>query len=153
MSVSRPALLLVTTILTVTGCTSTAAPSAATGVTDTTAPSSSAGAAVGDQAGQRFPDVTSASFESVDDGTTDFAVTVSSPYDTPERYADAIRVRNEDGTVYGETELTHDHADEQPFTRTVSGVQLATGVGSVVVEARDSVNGWGGGTATVALQP
>lgn len=80
-----------------------------------------------------------------------FAVTVSSPYDTPDRYADAFRVRSVDGTVFGVRELTHDHATEQPFARTLSGVVIPAAVTSVVVEGRDQANGWGGGTQTVKL--
>ncbi len=78
-------------------------------------------------------------------------MTVSSPYDTAQRYADAFRVRAEDGTVYGVRELTHEHASEQPFTRSLSGVQVPAGVTNVVVEGRDQANGWGGGTQAVEL--
>ena len=60
-------------------------------------------------------------------------------------------MRAEDGAVYGVNELAHDHASEQPFTRTLSGVQVPAGVGTVLVEGRDQVNGWGGGTQTVEL--
>lgn len=81
------------------------------------------------------------------------AVTISSPYDTPDRYADAIRIRNADGTVYGVRELLHDHASEQPFTRSVTGVTVPDGVAEVVVEARDKTNGWGGKTQTVSVEP
>lgn len=99
---------------------------------------------------QRFPDIVDVEVTG-SAATYSFAVTVSSPYDTPERYADAFRVRGADGTEYGVTELTHDHATEQPFTRSLSGVALPAGVTSVVVEGRDQANGWGGGTQTVEL--
>lgn len=124
----------------VAGC-STAPPA-----TSAAAPASDA-AAVSDQ---RFPDIVDVVVTGAA-STFSFAVTVSSPYDTPERYADAFRVRGADGTEYGVTELTHDHATEQPFTRTLSGVTLPAGVTSVVVEGRDRANGWGGGTRTVDL--
>ena len=101
-------------------------------------------------AGQRFPDIVGVEVSRNGSGYT-FAVTVSSPYDSPQRYADAFRVRAEDGAVYGVNELAHDHASEQPFTRTLSGVQVPAGVGTVLVEGRDQVNGWGGGTQTVEL--
>lgn len=118
----------------------------------TTAPApSESGTSVPDTAtvsAQRFPDIIDVAVTGTAP-TFSFAVTVSSPYDSPERYADAFRVRSEDGTVYGVTELTHDHATEQPFTRSLSGVTLPAGVTSVVVEGRDQANGWGGGTQTV----
>ena len=101
-------------------------------------------------AGQRFPDVVDVEVERTGD-TYEFAVTLSSPYDSPERYADGWRIVGDDGTVYGEHELTHDHAAEQPFTRTQSGVRIPEGVDDVVVEGRDLVNGYGGETLTVGL--
>lgn len=120
--------------------------STAPAATPAAAPASDA-AAVSDQ---RFPDIVDVEVTGTAP-TFSFAVTVSSPYDTPERYADAFRVRGEDGTEYGVTELTHDHAGEQPSTRALSGVTLPAGVTSVVVEGRDQANGWGGGTRTVDL--
>jgi hypothetical protein len=81
----------------------------------------------------------------------DFDVTVSSPYDSPQRYADAFRVLGRDGTVYGVRELLHDHATEQPFTRDLYGVKIPRGVRSVVVQARDRTFGYGGGIVEVVL--
>jgi hypothetical protein len=84
-------------------------------------------------------------------GLWTFAVTVSSPYDTPERYADGWRVMGADGTVYGVHTLAHDHAAEQPFTRRQSGVQIPPDVREVTVEGRDRINGFGGATLTIEL--
>ncbi len=81
----------------------------------------------------------------------DFDVTVSSPYDTPERYADAWRVVGPNGAVFGVRELTHDHAGEQPFTRSLLDVEIPAEVDVVVVEGRDSINGWGGQSIDVSL--
>ena len=99
---------------------------------------------------QRFPDVVDVVV--TDDGDTfRFDVTVSSPYDTPERYADAWRIVAQDGTELAVRELTHDHAGEQPFTRSLGGVVIPTDVTTVTVEGRDLLNGWGGGTQTLQL--
>jgi hypothetical protein len=100
---------------------------------------------------QKFPDVIAVKVRATSAGTFDFDVTVSSTYDTPQRYADGIRVRSKDGQVFGERKLLHDHADEQPFTRDVYNVKLPGGVRSVVVEARDQQHGWGGKTMDVAV--
>jgi N-acetylmuramoyl-L-alanine amidase len=81
----------------------------------------------------------------------DFEVTVSSPYDSPNRYADAWRVIGEDGQIYGVRELTHHHANEQPFTRSLEGLDIPGAVDSVTVQARDLVYGWGGRTVEVTL--
>ena len=118
--------------------------------TSTAATSATRTSATG--AEQRFPDVVAAVATQTDSGW-DFAVTVSSPYDTPERYADAWRVIGPDGAVFGVRELAHDHAGEQPFTRSLRGVQIPAGVDSVVIEGRDQANGWGGATVMVVLDP
>jgi hypothetical protein len=81
----------------------------------------------------------------------DFDVTVSSPYDTPARYADAFRVMSREGRVFGERVLLHDHAGEQPFTRDLYGVAIPRGIRVVVVQARDQKYGYGGKTAEVVL--
>lgn len=106
----------------------------------------------GDQAGgELFPDVVDASATRDGDGTWTFSATLSSPYDSAERYADAWRVVGPDGTVYGTRELLHDHANEQPFTRSQSGIEIPDDVDEVTVEGRDQVSGWGGATVAVTL--
>ena len=98
------------------------------------------------------PDVVSVAATRDDDGTWTFDVTLSSPYDSAERYADAWRVVGPDGTVYGERILTHDHANEQPFTRSQSGIVIPDGVSEVTVEGRDQISGWGGDTMSYSLE-
>jgi hypothetical protein len=100
---------------------------------------------------QQYPDVVAVNVRSAGPGRFDFDVTVSSPYDTPRRYADGFRVSGRDGTVYGERKLWHDHADEQPFTRDLYGVAVPPGVRVLVVQARDSRFGYGGRTMEVVL--
>lgn len=104
-----------------------------------------------DASDQQFPDIVEAEATETD-GTWTFDVTVSSPYDTPERYADGWRVLDADGEVLGEHELGHDHADEQPFTRTQQGVTIPDGVAEVTIEGRDQANGYGGDTVVVDLE-
>jgi hypothetical protein len=99
---------------------------------------------------QRYPDVIAAEAEFVGDAWT-FSATISSPYDTPQRYADAWRVVAPDGTVLGVRELAHDHAGEQPFTRTLAGVAVPLDVDRVTLEGRDLANGWGGATVEIEL--
>jgi hypothetical protein len=103
-----------------------------------------------DGAEQRFPDVIDATAERTGDTWT-IAATLSSPYDTPERFADAWRVIGPDSTVFGERILTHDHANEQPFTRSQSGIEIPDGVTLVTIEGRDLENGWGGETFALDL--
>lgn len=110
-----------------------------------------AGAQSAGGASQMFPDVVSVKVRASGGGRFDFDVTVSSPYDTPGRYADAFRVMSAEGTVLGERILWHDHANEQPFTRDLHGVTIPGRVHQVIVQARDSANGYGGRTMEVTL--
>ena len=64
-----------------------------------------------------------------------------------DNYADAFAVKG-DTVANGERVLLHPHENEQPFTRSQSGV-IATGF--VVVEAKDNVEGWGGSSVGLDL--
>ncbi|NNC81866.1 MAG: hypothetical protein HKN94_17120 [Acidimicrobiales bacterium] len=98
-----------------------------------------------------FPSVVAATASRQDDGWK-IDVTISSPYDSPERYADAWRVLAPDGTELAVRILTHDHANEQPFTRSKSGIEIPADVAMVTIEGRDLINGWGGDTLEVELE-
>lgn len=119
----------------------------------------SAGLALGPPAGvrsqtgvqQKFPDIVSVKVVPRGGNVFDFDVTVSSPYDTAARYADAFRVSAKGGAVLGERILLHDHADEQPFTRDLYGVAIPPGVAIVVIEGRDRKHGWGGKIVEIRL--
>ena len=101
--------------------------------------------------GSEFPSVIDAAATSEGDNSWRFDVTISSPYDSPERYADAWRVLGPDDIEYGIRILTHDHASEQPFTRSQSGIAIPADVRTVTIQGRDLVNGWGGPTFDLTL--
>jgi hypothetical protein len=101
---------------------------------------------------QRFPDVLEVDIEPIGGEEYRVAVTISSPYDSPDRYADAWRVLDPAGDELGVRVLTHDHAAEQPFTRDAI-VEIPVEVAEVTVEGRDLVNGYGGANVTVAVPP
>lgn len=103
------------------------------------------------RAAQKFPDVIDVRVRERTAQRFDFDVTVSSPYDTPQRYADGFRVTTPEGETLGERTLFHDHAGEQPFTRDLYGVHVPPGVRSVVVQARDQKHGYGGRAQRVKL--
>ena len=88
------------------------------------------------------------------DGTTAVvSATVLSDDTGWDKYADAWEVRTADGVVLGERVLTHPHETEQPFTRSLAGVEIPLEVAAVVIAAHDSVFGWCGETFTVELPP
>jgi hypothetical protein len=105
-------------------------------------------ARVSEQA-QRFPDVVDAELSATGDRRYEIAVTISSPYDSPERYADGWRVSGRDGRVLAEHDLAHHHANEQPFTRTRGPFEIPDDVNEVTVEGRDLEHGYGGQTVTI----
>jgi len=100
---------------------------------------------------QRFPDIVAVKVRAAGPDSFDFDVTVSSPYDTPARYADGFRVVGPSGEVLGERKLLHDHQDEQPFTRDLHGVKIPRSIKQVVVQGRDRKYGYGGKSAQVSL--
>jgi len=83
--------------------------------------------------------------------TYTFNVTVQHNDSGWDDYADAWRIKDMDGKLLGERKLAHPHVNEQPFTRSLSGVKIPSGVTSVVVEARDTIGGWASNPKTVNL--
>jgi hypothetical protein len=92
------------------------------------------------------------------DGTWTFHVTVEHPDTGWEDYADGWDVVTPDGTVlkpdpdsqFTRT-LLHPHENEQPFTRSQSGIGIPEGVTKVRVRAHDLVDGFGGQEVVVDL--
>ena len=101
------------------------------------------------QAGEA--DVVSAQVKAEPAGTYRFSVTVEHTDQGWNHYANEWQVVAPDGTVLGTRTLYHPHVDEQPFTRSLSGVLIPQGVTTVTIRAGDSVHGYGGKTVTVTL--
>lgn len=102
-------------------------------------------------AAEKLPDVLEVKLTRTSGDTFTAAVTISSPYDSPQQYADGWRVLDEGGEMLGEHTLGHDHASEQPFTRTQNNLKIPADVKKVTVEGRDQQNGFGGKTVTVEV--
>lgn len=73
--------------------------------------------------------------------TWTFSVTLKHGDTGWDHYADLWQVFTPDGKLLGERVLLHPHVEEQPFTRSLSGVEIPGGVEEVVIRARDSVHG------------
>ena len=132
-------------------CSSLQAELGLSGPETTDAGPADAGPAVAEPGGDRFPDVLEVTLSPAGDRIYDVSVTLSSPYDTPQRYADGWRVMDPAGNVLGTHTLLHDHASEQPFTRTQRGVAIPAGIDEIIVEGRDQANGFGGLTLSVPV--
>jgi hypothetical protein len=92
------------------------------------------------------------------DGSWTFHVTVEHPDTGWEDYADGWDVVTPDGTVLKpdpESQFTrtllHPHVNEQPFTRSQSGIEIPEGVTEARVRAHDLVDGFGGQEVVVDL--
>ncbi|PHQ82780.1 MAG: hypothetical protein COB65_08525 [Thalassobium sp.] len=83
--------------------------------------------------------------------TARFDVTITHPDTGWDHYADGWEVLAADGTRLGMRELVHPHVDEQPFTRSLSGVVIPAGATAVMIRTRCNVDGWSADTVTVAL--
>ena len=75
------------------------------------------------------------------DGAFSFAVTLRHGDTGWKHYADRWEVLAPDGTVLGTRVLLHPHVDEQPFTRSLSGVRVPAGIDRVAIRAHDKVHG------------
>ena len=84
-------------------------------------------------------------------GTWSFTVTVKHADEGWDHYANQWEVLSPAGVVLGTRILLHPHVGEQPFTRSLGGVEIPEGVGKVIVRARDSVHGYGGEEVEVDL--
>ncbi|WP_422038614.1 hypothetical protein [Roseibium sp.] len=73
--------------------------------------------------------------------TWTFSVTLKHGDTGWDHYADLWQVFAPDGKLLGERVLLHPHVEEQPFTRSLSGVAIPDGIDEVVIRARDSVHG------------
>ena len=71
----------------------------------------------------------------------DFSVTVQHNDSGWKHYADRWDVIGPDGKVLGSRTLYHPHVNEQPFTRSLSGVIIPSNIESVSVQAHCSVHG------------
>ena len=80
-----------------------------------------------------------------------FDVTVTHDDQGWEHYANRWEVLSPDGTIIAIRELAHPHDDEQPFTRSLSGIAIPGDVDAVVVRAHDLIHEYGGEEITVKI--
>ena len=81
-----------------------------------------------------------------------FDVSITHPDTGWDHYADGWRVLDMDGKELGMRVLGHPHVNEQPFTRSLSGVNIPHGTKHVKIQARDLPHGWNDTTTVVPLR-
>ncbi len=96
-------------------------------------------------------DVVKVHVQKSDSNTYQFSVTVFHKDTGWNHYANKWDVVGKNGTVYGTRILHHPHVDEQPFTRSLSGVEIPGRVKTVTVRAHDSVHKYGGKVISLQL--
>ena len=97
-------------------------------------------------------DVIAAKAMRAPDNTWTFEVTIRSNDKGPDYYCDRFEILAPTGNILGVRDLAHPHADEQPFTRELSGVKISPGlVNGVLVRAHHSMRGYDGATVKVKL--
>ena len=98
-------------------------------------------------------DVMKAEANKSGENTYQFQVTVKHHDEGWKHYVNKWDVVAPDGALLGTRTLYHPHVDEQPFTRSLSGVKIPGGIRKVTIRAHDSVHEYGGKTAVVVLPP
>ena len=83
--------------------------------------------------------------------TYNFTVTVFHKDTGWKHYANKWEIIDEKGTLLGTRTLHHPHVEEQPFTRSLSGVEIPDNLTTVTVRAYDSVHEYGGKVVSIEL--
>lgn len=89
-------------------------------------------------------DVVAAKATKTGGDTYRFDVTVAHEDTGWDHYANVWQVVGPDGAVLGERVLAHPHVNEQPFTRSLSGVSIPSDITAVTLRAGDLVHEFGG---------
>jgi hypothetical protein len=70
-----------------------------------------------------------------------FIVTLEHNDEGWNHFADRWEIWTQDGnTLLGTRKLAHPHVDEQPFTRSLSGVEIPEGAKQVLIRAHDTIH-------------
>jgi len=80
-----------------------------------------------------------------------FDVTIRYPDTGWEDYADGWHVETEDGAIVGTRVLLHPHVGEQPFTRSLSGVEIPQDLTTVYIRGHDLQSGYSPDRVAVPL--
>lgn len=96
-------------------------------------------------------DVIAVKVKQLDKESYRFDVTVKHADQGWDHYADRWEVLSPDGTILDTRVLGHPHTNEQPFTRSLSGVVIPGNIQEVTIRAHDSVHAYGGETKAINL--
>lgn len=97
-------------------------------------------------------DVVDVKAEKSADNSYRFSVSVRHADEGWDHFANKWDVVDPEGNVLGTRVLAHPHVNEQPFTRSLSNVEIPTGMEYVVIRTHDSVHEYGGKEYKVELK-
>lgn len=81
------------------------------------------------------------------------SVTLKHPDTGWDHYADGWEVLDGNKNRLAFRELAHPHVEEQPFTRSITGVVIPDGTREIYIKPRCSVDGWSDTLTRVELSP
>jgi len=81
-----------------------------------------------------------------------FDVTLSHKDTGWDDYANAWRILDGNGKELAVRNLAHPHVDEQPFTRSLSGIRIPADVTEVGIQASDTIGGWSSAVKKITLR-
>jgi hypothetical protein len=96
-------------------------------------------------------DVVAVDIERSGNQTYGFYVTVIHADQGWDHYADRWEIIAPDGEILAKRVLAHPHTNEQPFTRSLSGLKIPADIHQVTIRAHDSVHAYGGATKRIVL--
>ncbi len=96
-------------------------------------------------------DVVKVNVKKTSENTYRFSVTLRHDDAGWEHYANRWEVLSPDGKILATRVLHHPHVDEQPFTRSLSGVKIPSDIEEVTIRGHDKKHGYGGKTKKVKL--
>ena len=85
------------------------------------------------------------------DNSYSFTVTVLHKDTGWNHYANKWDIIDQQGTVLATRILHHPHVEEQPFSRSLSGVTIPANIKTVTVRGHDSVHEYGGKVVNIEL--
>jgi len=97
-------------------------------------------------------DIVDATARQTSDGVWRVSASVRHNDEGWDHYADKWEVLLDDGSVVATRVLAHPHENEQPFTRSLSGIKIDANVKQVTLRAHDSVHGYGGKNFILTLR-
>lgn len=96
-------------------------------------------------------DVVSAQIQKQTNTTYSFDVTITHKDTGWDHYANKWDIIDEKGNILGTRTLHHPHVNEQPFTRSLSNVNIPSHVKTVTIRAHDSIHQYGGKELKIKL--